>query len=114
MYQKPLIISENDIAEGVFTASGLIEGAEDQTGSEPQQTNLGNTLCESQYMLGVWKGSDWSNWQGTNYDVRGCEGCPANWNDGVCHANSDPGFAEREDLRPSWEKEGKGPNDPCQ
>ena len=96
-YERPVVILTNDMAEGVYAASG------DQINPT---TNAG---CDSVYMKGVWHKSDYSNWSGgTNIDGRGCEGCPANWSDGQCHAAN---YQASEDCRPSWEKQGKLPQD---
>lgn len=95
-YEKPIVVLADDIAEGIYAASGDINPA----------THAG---CDSIYLKGVWHKSDYSDWQnGTNLNGRGCEGCPANWSDGVCHAAS---YGASEDCRPSWEKQGKLPTD---
>lgn len=91
-YEKPVVILTNDMAEGIYAASG--------------DNQLG---CDSVYMKGVWHKSDYSDSvNGTNIDGRGCEGCPANWSDGSCHA---AGYKASEDCRPTWEKQGKLPTD---
>lgn len=88
-YERPRVIMSETMYEGVYLASGKV--------------------CDSIYMGGVWHKSDYSDWQnGTNIDGRGCEGCPANWDDGVCHAAT---LDENVDCRPSWETNGKGPDD---
>lgn len=99
-YEKPIVLANDDLAEGIYLASGGSAGG----GQAPETAS-----CDSIYMNGIWHGSDFSDWQnGTNINGRGCEGCPANWGDGICHvANYDPS----EDCRPSWEKNGKGPDE---
>lgn len=96
-YEKPEVILTNDMAEGVYAASGA------------KFDPLKHAGCDSIYIKGVYHQPNFINWQsGTNIDGRGCEGCPACWSDGRCHiSNYGPG----EDCRPTWEKHGKLPSD---
>lgn len=61
-YEKPVVELNNDMAEGVYAASG---------------TAVANTpLCDSQYMDGVWHAPAYG-WNTTVKDYYGCLGCPA-------------------------------------
>lgn len=99
-YEKPIVVLIDEMAEGIYAASGSTGGGNGSTE---------NKVCDSIYIKGQFTKSDYSDWQnGTNINGRGCEGCPANWSDGRCHVES---YAASEDCRPSWEKQGKLPND---
>ena len=97
-YKKPLVLMNEELAEGVYAASGAVVGGEPENQSP---------VCDSIYIKGSYRQPDFSDWEnGTNINGRGCEGCPACWSDGTCHVASYPA---EEDCRPSWEKEGKSP-----
>lgn len=82
-YYKPIIINVvSEVLESVNTLSGYSQ------------------ICNSSVMKGKWKS--------INYKLnhRGCEGCPANWNDGVCHVSF---YTNDLDFRPWWEVLGLSP-----
>ena len=61
-YERPVMIRTEELAEGVYLASGGIK-------------------CDSVYMNGVWQAPDYSDWNGTTRGYKqqfGCLGCPAN------------------------------------
>lgn len=103
-YVKPLVIANNTMAEGVYTASG-------DSGAK----------CDSIYMNGVWQAGDYSDWgTGTRgYKQQfGCIGCPANTGSGCGLDTHYPpsGPASSYDVdngnrKPTWEKKGYGPDD---
>lgn len=67
MYEKPVVIPAEDIAEGVYMASGTVNTAGD-----------GERKCDSIYMKGVYQAPNY-NLDGTSgYKAQfGCLGCPA-------------------------------------
>ena len=105
-YEKPLVLANEELAEGVYAASGADAGPG----------------CDSQYMLGVWQAPDYSDWGGETRGYKrqfGCLGCPANTGNG-CGMQThyiESGEAASYDVdngnrKPSWEKKGYGPEDP--
>ena len=101
-YERPVMIRTEELAEGVYLASGGIK-------------------CDSVYMNGVWQAPDYSDWNGTTRGYKqqfGCLGCPANTASG-CGLLShyvDSGYAGSYDVdngnrKPPWEKKGYGPDD---
>ena len=105
-YEKPMALMNDELAEGVYAASGDqgIDNGEDND-------NDNGPKCNSIYVNGVFHPSNWSNPNGTMIDVRGCEGCPAN--NGHCRIATGEVNWEG-DFRPSWEVQGHLPTDPCQ
>lgn len=104
-YEKPVILANDDVAEGVYAASG---------------DNVAK--CDSVYMLGVWQAQDTSPWGETTpgyKQVFGCLGCPAHTANG-CGLQThyiESGQASSYDVddgnrMPSWERKGYGPDDP--
>ena len=98
LYQKPVVVLNDDVAEGVFAASGTA------------------SLCDSVYRKGVYKAPDYSNWNGTprNYDDQfGCLGCRA-YTGTACGLTThyvESGYAESYNddngkRMPSWEAKG--------
>lgn len=107
-YEKPSVLMNEELAEGVYAASGDVDNGTTTTPSTPEE-NTKTRTCDSIYLQGNYRQPDFSDWaNGTNLNGRGCEGCPACWSDGKCHVEA---YIPEEDCRPSWEKEGKGPND---
>ena len=104
-YVKPLVLANDTIAEGIYTASG----------------DSGGSKCDSIYMNGVWQAGDYSDWgTGTRgYKQQfGCIGCPANTGSGCgleSHypASGPAGSYDTDDgnRKPTWEKKGYGPDD---
>jgi hypothetical protein len=119
-YEKPVVLSNEEISEGIFAASGggveaaapgeAAAGGNEDYGSKPG--------CDSKYMGGVFQAPKWSFT--TNIDTYGCNGCVANRNDQSC-VLSDPELEEpskwasyRVDdghRMPKWEAMGFAPND---
>lgn len=104
-YDKPVVLPNEDMAEGVYAASGAVSGPK----------------CDSVYMLGVWQAPDYSDWNGGTRGYKqqfGCLGCPANTGNG-CGLQThyiQSGQAASYDVdngnrKPSWEKKGYGPED---
>ncbi len=93
-YEKPLILVDADLAEGVYAASG---------------TTVSGTGCGSKWMNGVYHPMirhDGEPDDGHTKMERGCEGCPASWNHG-CHVSQ---CNYSGDFRPSWESDGYTPD----
>ena len=62
-YERPVMIRTEELAEGVYLASGGIK-------------------CDSVYMNGVWQAPDYSDWNGTTRGYKqqfGCLGCGEHW-----------------------------------
>lgn len=103
-YEKPMVIVNNMLAEGVYTASGDLSGK-----------------CNSVYMNGVWQQPDYSDWGGVDRGYKqqyGCLGCPSYTATG-CGLDShfvDSGMSGSYDQdngnrKPTWEKRGYKPDD---
>ena len=93
-YVKPTAIMNENYTEGVYAAPS------------------GERGCMSIYMNGVYHASDYSDWQnGTNINGRGCEGCPASEGSGCKFQTNPESMNWNGDFRPSWEVQGKNPND---
>ena len=109
-YEKPIIEVNNELAEGVYAASG---------------TAYGTKVCDSKYMNGVWQGPDYRPWAEVGGSMGymqyyGCLGCPANTYNGCGIADGnhyeESGNAGSYDTdkgkrMPRWEAEGKDPNE---
>lgn len=96
MYQKPIIVSINDLAEGVYAASGS------------QNTT---SRCKSIYMKGVYQQPTYNPIEDGYKIGRGCEGCPA-WNGTSCRFISAPDEMNWDgDFRPTWEVQGHKPDE---
>lgn len=106
-YEKPVVIENEGLAEGIFMASG--------------DAASGGVKCDSKYMNGVWQAPDYSDWAGGTRGYRqqfGCLGCPANTASacGLQTHYPDSGNAASYDVdngnrMPSWERKGYGPDD---
>lgn len=102
-YEKPIVLANSELSEGVYAASGTQAGGTSSSGA-PQ--------CNSSYINGVWRGPDWSNTT-SNIDRYGCLGCPAYRPNG-CGLQLDyvdSGFADSYDVddgnrKPEWENKG--------
>lgn len=92
-YSRPEIIKMDEMAEGIFAASGSTGTGDSGSGKQ----------CESVYMNGVYapKNGDSIN---VGYKLGyGCDGCPA-VKGGKCTVNE---ITWEGDFRPWWEKLGK-------
>lgn len=107
-YQKPVAIVNDELTEGVYTASG--------------DTNDSKTGCDSKYMKGVFQKPDYSDQGGKTRDYRtqfGCLGCPA-YTETACgltthYLDSDKAGSYDTDngnRMPSWKRKGYKPTDP--
>lgn len=104
-YQKPIVLVNEELAEGVYTASGVAD-------------NNNGPKCDSKYMKGEWQGFDFSTWPTTYKQQQGCNGCPAFRSNG-CGLKTDyvdSGYASSYDVdngnrMPGWEKEGHKADD---
>lgn len=113
-YQKPIALVNDELAEGVYAASGSAGG---------NNTSDDNGLkCDSIYMKGKWQAPDYSDWGGKTRGYKqqfACLGCPANTDNGcglqthyVDSGNASSYDVDNGNRKPSWEKKGYGPNDP--
>lgn len=103
-YEKPLVIVDDGLYEGVYAASG------DVTGTESSAPG-----CDSQYMNGVWQAPsyDWSNGTPTYKYNYGCLGCPAYRAEG-CGLQIDQAYldgatsydVDNGNRMPTWESKG--------
>lgn len=95
-YEKPVIVKVDDVAEGVYLASGQKQ-------------------CQSKYMNGTYKRPNPSNIPGAEckYGDLGCRSCPAdiNWN---CALQTGEGIQSLDKTggkyMPLWEYEGHDEN----
>ncbi len=98
-YERPLIVTVNDVAEGVYLASG-----------EPKKE------CQSKFMNGNYQTPNPSNIPGATcqYGDLGCRSCPAdiNW---ACALQTGEGIQGLDKtggkFMPIWEYEGHTPTD---
>lgn len=108
-YERPVVLANEELAEGVYAASGAVDeepyepsvpqsseapGDENTESQETGSTDngAGNTdvtdngpKCDSKYMQGVWQAPDYSNWNGGTRGYKqqfACLGCPANTDNG--------------------------------
>ena len=112
-YEKPIVLANEELAEGIYTASGAEGDTANASGSGPK--------CDSIYMQGVWQAPDYSQWNGVDRGYKqqfACLGCPANTENGcgLLTHYVDSGYASSYDVdngnrKPSWEKKGYGPDD---
>ena len=102
-YEKPRVLLNEEMAEGVYAASGV-----EEIGQRP--------VCDSIYMNGVWQPGKYNS---SSYkECYGCNGCPAETENG-CGLDShyaDSDYAASYDVdkgkrKPSWEKEGHRPDE---
>ncbi len=104
-YEKPVVLANEDVAEGVYAASGT----------------AGAPKCDSVYMQGVWQAPDYSDWAGGTRGYKqqfACLGCPANTDNGcglqthyVQSGQAASYDTDNGNRKPSWEKKGYGPED---
>lgn len=109
-YQKPIAVVNDELAEGVYAASGSNTSGDN------------GPKCDSKYMKGVWQAPDYSDWGGKTRGYKqqfACLGCPANTGNGcglqthyVESGNASSYDVDDGNRKPSWEKKGYGPNDP--
>jgi hypothetical protein len=121
-YERPIILTNEETAEGIYAASGGVEvagggaggaggaGGEGDFGSKPS--------CDSLYMGGVFRAPDWNNTT-SNIGRYGCNGCVANRGDQRCVLTDpeleDPGTwasyrMDDGNRKPLWEKNGYTPD----
>lgn len=99
-YKKPEIMETTGLFEGVYMASG------------DEGTNNGQPVCQSKYMLGKWKKPGRGIEQGKVIDKFGCEGCSADDGDGCkIKKGKISDLNKNGDFRPTWERQGKNPDD---
>ena len=113
-YEKPVVVVNEETAEGVYAASGAV-------GSAGVEAADGALKCDSIYMQGVWQAPDYSDWQGSTRGYKqqfGCLGCPANTYNGcgllthyVESGNATSYEVDNGNRKPSWEKKGYKPDD---
>lgn len=111
-YEKPMVLANDELAEGVYASSGATDSG----------TTDGGVKCDSVYMKGIWQAPDYSAWaagETRGYKQQfGCLGCPANTESGcgLLTHYEDSGYASSYEVdngnrMPSWEKKGYGPDD---
>ena len=92
-YERPQVFCQEDLNKGVYLASG--DGSDD-TSAE---------VCKSIYIQGTWHKPNHGAYQGTNLEIRGCEGCPA---DSGSFCTLTKGYKTGDkDYRPTWERNGE-------
>lgn len=100
-YAKPVVLEMDELAEGVYAASGSHEAK-----------------CDSKYMDGNYHAQDYSGANGYgNLVTLGCTGCPAFRANG-CGLQVDAAYLEGAtsygtddgNRMPEWERQGKDPN----
>lgn len=105
-YEKPVVLSNEELVEGIYTASGDMVAENTTTAG-----NAARPGCDSKYVNGVWHKD---NYDGDTYlSHLGCNGCPAfRWNgcglqldqaflDGATSYDTDNGK-----RMPGWEAKG--------
>lgn len=105
-YEKPMVLSNEELAEGVYAASGTA-------------TTDGGIKCDSKYMNGVYMAPNYSGNGTEGYKAHyGCLGCPAfTWNAcGLATHYEQSGEADSYNVdngkrKPAWEWKGYKPND---
>lgn len=101
-YVKPVATRVEELAEGVYMASGAVADA---------STEENVRGCKSIYMKGVFQKPTYSPITDGYKIGRGCEGCPA-WNGSSCRFQSAPEEMNWDgDFRPSWEVAGHKPDE---
>jgi hypothetical protein len=116
-YERPVVFLNEELAEGIYAASGAVGdiggGGAEVGDTEDAGSGSGGVLgCGSMYMNGIWeRGDDWT--KNTYRAQVGCNGCEAYTATGCGLQNGKPLKANitTEDLRPSWEKAGRGPDE---
>ena len=104
-YVRPEAVVLNGMSESVYLASGGTagqEGADDVT-----------IACQSIYLKGKWrKPNRGMVQQGPALEKCGCEGCSADDGDGCKIAKGKTEDLNKNgDFRPTWERNGNGPED---
>jgi hypothetical protein len=109
MYKKPLVVANDEVAEGVYTASG----------DDVADSNV----CQSQMRKGVWKEAYYSSRKSnveysfdgtlTYDDYYACTGCAADVNFHCVLQTGESLRSGRTKLMPTWESKGRAANAPC-
>jgi hypothetical protein len=102
-YEKPMILANEGLAEGVYAASGSVANISTTPSSHAAD-------CDSQYMNGIWHEPDYT--VQTTYGERlGCNGCPA-FAENYCQLDDYhfTGYTSYEvdngNRKPAWEAKG--------
>ncbi len=107
-YEKPVVVTEEGLSEGVYMASGTTASNSSPSGAPG---------CDSKYMKGVYHPQNYANQTYGNFETLGCTGCPAfraegcglqidqAYLDGATSYNVDNG-----NRMPDWERQGKSPD----
>lgn len=99
-YVRPMVVVNEELAEGVYAASG------DETGE--RTTTLS---CQSTYMQGSYMKGD--NKASTYKEKFGCKGCNAYTGNG-CKLQSGKDNVDPDAIfMPAWEEQGHSPSEPC-
>lgn len=98
-YEKPEMVKTEELFEGVYMASGAVT----DEGQKP--------VCQSRYLNGIWHRPDHNIQQPMpNIEVKGCEGCSADDGNG-CKIAKGGELNANGVFMPTWEQEGKNPED---
>lgn len=90
-YEKPIVLLNNEVAEGVYAASGVSDAGDTSGG------------CDSIYMNGIF--SDGTPGGKTYKDKFGCTGCPAHTGK-ECKLDDPTYDPKGKVLKPNWERQG--------
>ncbi len=115
-YEKPSATPVLSASESIYMASGenVVVGEESNNSSSSQN---GTLVCESAYIKGNYRHTDYSGDVRSNIDVFGCNGCNADRGNGCAYAlgientNYTSYLNDKGHLKPAWEQQGKGPYD---
>jgi len=108
-YEKPLILGNEELAEGIYTASGDAAAENDTTGAA-------RPGCDSKYMAGVYQHYQ-GGWDNTAKEHYGCIGCPA-YRENGCGLQVDQAYldgatsynVDNGNRMPEWERRGAQPD----
>ncbi|MCM1215774.1 MAG: hypothetical protein NC331_03010 [Lachnospiraceae bacterium] len=103
-YEKPIVLANEELAEGVYAASGAVISNSDGSNGRPG--------CDSKYMAGIYQHYQ-GGWNNTVKEHYGCIGCPAYREEG-CGLQIDQAYldgatsydVDNGKRMPTWESEG--------
>lgn len=104
-YEKPVILVNEELAEGVYAASGTNVDSDSTSGN-------GTPGCDSKYMAGVYQHYQ-GGWNKTAKEFYGCIGCPA-YRETGCGLQVDQAYldgatsynVDNGNRMPEWERQG--------
>lgn len=103
-YKKPVVLANEELAEGVYAASGAVSSSSSSDNNTPG--------CDSQYMAGVYQHYQ-GGWDKTVKEFYGCIGCPA-YRENGCGLQVDQAYldgatsynVDNGNRKPTWESKG--------